>query len=272
MNNITNIGPNDNFNNIMNVTMLNCSFTNIDYSIIARIANQLIYLNCSYCPNITANGSLPDMPNLQTLICNSCDSLIHLPNAPSLIRLECRESGIHGIPLYHNLKYLDCSYCNNINAINGGIAPMPKLEQLITEHCDGITIIGTQNLPSLKLLNCSYCSNLTQIHTLSIDYLICNYCPRLRSISMLHKVISIRANMCQSLTNLGIGDGSNTLRHLEIIGSPNIVLERFPKLEYLYIHNGINSIQEYRNHMGTLLGFGKRRKRHYSSLSSSSDK
>jgi len=105
-------------NTFVNLTILNCSRTNI-----IEIPNTFINLIKLYC-NSTNITSIPNtFINLELLSCNDCKELIEIPiNLIKIKYLYCNYTNITKIPdTFINLIDLDLFFCRNIIRI-------PKLD------------------------------------------------------------------------------------------------------------------------------------------------
>ncbi len=144
---------------------------------LTRTVNDLMILECSYCPVLT---HMPNIIGLQNLKCICCYELTHIPNIIGLKVLDCEECHLLShIPNIIGLKILNCTSCHQLTEI--------------------------PNIIGLQYLNCEDCQALTQIPLIQgLKTLRCYDCPLLENISMIQGLEKLYCNIDSQSTQIQV--------------------------------------------------------------------
>ncbi|QCD82739.1 internalin A [Vigna unguiculata] len=138
---------------------------------------NLTNLNFDNCQLLTRMPDLSDLPNLEKLYFEQCESLIALDDSIGFLNKlkilkaqrckKLRRFPPLNLPSLKNLELSFCSSLENFPEILGEmgnirelIGFMTKLKLLSSQHCKKLRRFPPLNLPSLKKLKLSYCSSL----------------------------------------------------------------------------------------------------------------
>lgn len=123
-------------------------------------------------------SKLPEIKDVDILICFECNSLTDIPNIEGLFELSCINcTSLTSIQNIHSLRKLYCSGCTSLTSISN----FNGLKNLWFDGCTSLTSIP--NIKGLKILNCDNCTSLASIPNIKgLENLNCSGCNLLTSI------------------------------------------------------------------------------------------
>lgn len=170
-------------------------------------------------------------------ICNGCDSLVSLENAPIAVNGNFEYSGcdslksLKGAPL-HVGGHFECRYCN-METLE--YSPKTLGRDFDCSHCDNLKSLHGVTQTIRGAFRCSYCDNITNLKDSPSKIegtLDCSVCINLQSLDgMADEVTSIDCSYCTSLKSL-VGSPKNLYGNFDcrgcdslknLIGAPQII-------------------------------------------------
>lgn len=170
-------------------------------------------------------------------ICNGCDSLVSLENAPIAVNgnFDCsgcdRLKSLKGAPL-HVGGHFECRYCN-METLE--YSPKTLGRDFDCSHCGNLKSLHGVTQTIRGTFRCSYCDNITDLKDSPSKIegtLDCSVCVNLQSLEgMADEVTSIDCSYCTSLKSL-VGSPKNLYGNFDcrgcdslknLIGAPQII-------------------------------------------------